>query len=167
MDKQKQIEEMAKEVEKSYTAYRGFCPHKPTVCSTIKSCVYCNIATHLIEQGYRKITEGAVVLTREEYDELQVGKDFNYGYHSGEINMTAYYENIRLPELRKETAEKFAEKLKEKLEERKKLCLERWERYENEGEGELACYWNGKENEIHCVKADIYEICKEITEGKV
>ena len=66
----------------------------------------------------------------------------------------------------KEMAEKFAEMLKARLEERKKLCLERWKRYEHEGEGELACYWNGKENEIHCAKADIYEICKEITEGE-
>ena len=59
--------------------------------------------------GYRKIPENVVVLTKEEYEELQVGKDFNYGYHNGESNMTSYYENIRLPEVRKETAEKIAD----------------------------------------------------------
>ena len=53
-----------------------------------------------------KLPEDSVVLSKEEYEELQVGKDFNYGYHNGENNMTAYYENIRLPEVRKETAEK-------------------------------------------------------------
>lgn len=62
------------------------------------------IAEKLIEQGYCKIPEGAVVLTREEYEELQTGKDFDYGYREGESNMTSYYENIRLPEVRKETA---------------------------------------------------------------
>jgi hypothetical protein len=80
MDKQKQIEEMAKEIEKSYTAYRGFCPHNTTVCSTVRNCMYCNIATHLIEQGYRKITENEIVISKEEYDKL---KQFEYQVRSG------------------------------------------------------------------------------------
>lgn len=83
-------------------------------CDKMADCVRVKkIAKALHLAGYRKIPENAVVLTREEYDELQIGKDFNYGVHSGESNMTAYYENIRLPEVRKETAEKFAERLKE------------------------------------------------------
>lgn len=70
MDKEKQIEEMAKEIEKSYTAYKGFCPRKLTVCGFIKNCMYCNIATHLIEQGYRKIDENEVVISKEDLKKL-------------------------------------------------------------------------------------------------
>lgn len=64
------------------------------------------IYTAIAEAIYEYMTENAVVLTKEEYDDLQVGKDFNYGYHEGEKNMKAYYENIKLPEARKETASK-------------------------------------------------------------
>lgn len=71
----------------------------------------------LVEMIRKYIPEGAVVLTREEYDGLKISKDFDYGYHNGERNMTAYYENIRLPEVRKKTAEKFAERLKPALQE--------------------------------------------------
>ena len=99
----------------------------------------------LYNEGYRKIPEGAVVLTREEYDELQVGKDFNYGYHSGEINMTAYYENIRLPEVRKETAEKFAEMAKERIYSHDYLL----------------------QDTDDLLVQEIYEICEKITEDKV
>lgn len=157
MDKQKQIEEMAKEVEKSYTAYRGFCPHKPTVCSTIKSCVYCNIATHLIEQGYRKITEGAVVLTREELEERDC-KNHHEGYKTGVAGMQEQVEalhkvlNERKAEVekyvRKETAEKFAEMYKELLDKQEKG-------------------WSANMIWIITAKNCIDEICKEITEGKV
>ena len=100
------------------------------------------ITEALYNAGYRKIPENAVVLTEEEYEELQVGKDFNYGYHNGEKNITAYYENIRLPEARKETAEKFAERLKEKA------------------------YYTVVDTQCVAVHT-IDEICKEITEGKV
>ena len=63
------IEEMANEIEKSFDVYRGFCLRKRTECSAINNCLYCNIATHLIEQGYtkNKIPEGSVVLDRQEY----------------------------------------------------------------------------------------------------
>ena len=113
------------------------------------------IAVNLRKNGYRKISEGAVVLTREEYEELQIGKDFNYGYHNGESNMTAYYENIRLPEVRKETAEKFAERLKGYL----KQCFKDLYRTDYK-EGMVAL-------NLNTVFENIDEICKEITEGKV
>ena len=106
-------------------------------CTKIK-----NVVDKLYNAGYRKIPENAVVLTREEYEELQTGQDFNYGYHNGETNMTAYYENIRLPEVRKETAEKFAERVK------------------------MAFYYEFDEL-IPSIMADkIDEILKEITEGE-
>lgn len=91
-----------------------------------------------------KIPEGAVVLTQEEYEDLKIAKDFNYGYHNGESNMTSYYENIRLPEARKETAEKFADKL---------LC-------------KYIDFGNYDEISVGSVREDIDEICKEFTESK-
>jgi hypothetical protein len=136
MDKQ-MIEEM----------YQEFLRYK-LVESTPETFSYKKMCEYLYGEGYRKIPEGSVVLTREEYEGLKLFVE-------------------KYPSAIKETAEKFAEMLKARLEERKKICLERWKRYEKEGEADLAWYWNGKENEIHCVKADTYEICKEITEGKV
>lgn len=91
--------------------------------------------------------------------------EHNWASAEESLNIQAKNCEMMLDKIGKETAEKFAERLKARLEERKKLCLNRWKRFEKEGETDLACYWNGKENEIHCVKADIYEICKEITEG--
>ena len=104
MDKQ-MIEEMAQ--------CKNFNGYTCKSCGVKNACDRYILAEELYNAGYRKIPENAVVLTREEYEEFQVGKDFNYGVHCGENNMTAYYENIRLPEARKETAEKFAERLKE------------------------------------------------------
>lgn len=54
----------------------------------------------------RDYLKDSVVLSKEEYEELQVGKDFDYGYHEGYKNTEAYYENFKLPKERKETAEK-------------------------------------------------------------
>jgi type I site-specific restriction endonuclease len=145
---QKQIEEMAKEIEKSYTAYRGFCPHNTTVCSTVRNCMYCNIATHLIEQGYQKIPEGAVVLTKEEREE------FNELYRSA-LQRAEKWERlcgIKIKETRKETAEKFAERLKEKLEENSPVAGYDLEDLEFDGETIQEC---------------IDEICKELTEGEL
>ena len=68
-------------------------------------------AKQLCELGYQKVNKDSVVLSKEEYDDLRVGKDFNYGYHEGEKNMEAYYENFELPEARKETASEIFETL--------------------------------------------------------
>ena len=84
------------------------------------------------------------MLTQEEYEDLKIAKDFNYGYHNGESNMTSYYENIRLPEARKETAEKFADKLRCKY----------------------IDFGNYDEISVGSVREDIDEICKEFTESK-
>ena len=90
MDKQKQIaiEEMAKDICVE-------CPY-PT-CVPCKACDSWGYAENAINAGYRKIPEGAVVITREEYEKLC---DLAY-FGNGEET------------IRKETAEKVAEKLKE------------------------------------------------------
>jgi 5'-deoxynucleotidase YfbR-like HD superfamily hydrolase len=98
MDKQKQIEEMEQYLVKSIVCSKSWKPR--------------DIIQHLTKMI---IPEGAVVLMKEEFEDLKILKDFDYGYHNGESNMKAYYENIRLPEARKETAEKFAEMAKEKF----------------------------------------------------
>ena len=113
-------------------------------CDKMADCVRVKkIAKALHLAGYRKIPENAVVLTREESDELQLGKDFNYGVHCGERNMTLYYENIRLPEARKETVEKFAERLKARY----------------------AIFYEETRISIKAIRRDIDEIAKKITEG--
>ena len=88
--KEKIIEEMAKTLE--------FCCNDKNIenCNSDMSCDYCR-AKHLYNAGYRKIPEGAVVITREEYEKLC---DLAY-FGNGEET------------IRKETAEKVAEKLKE------------------------------------------------------
>ena len=136
MDKQKQIEEMAKELHDLIldTPFNG----------TEASCD--KIAEELLKHYQPKIPENSVVITREEYDELQVGKDFDYGYHEGYKNTEAYYENFKLPKERKETAEKFARRLKEKL------------HYDTIPESGITDERN--------VFESIDEICKEITEGE-
>ena len=71
-------------------------------CKDCKNiCDYYSAITSFCE---KVLPEGSVVLSKEEYEGLQMAKDFNYGYHEGTKNMEAYYENIRIPETRKETA---------------------------------------------------------------
>ena len=179
MDKQKQIEEMEKEnmsfiVIDNNTGKEADIGEIALKEDWAKGLIYCDMQGFaLLEDGtlvlldecgkyeycpsgrFTVIHERAVVITREEYEELQVGKDFNYGYHNGETNMTAYYENIRLPEVRKETAEKFAERLKEQFigvrEYRYRDTGTAW------GEPCIGGFINNK----------IDEICKEITEKGV
>lgn len=97
MDKEKQIEAMARVIDDRLIEARCY------LGSMNKGEGYW-IAQKLVERYQPKIPEDAVVLTREEYDELLTAKNFDYGYHEGECNMTSYYENIILPQARKETA---------------------------------------------------------------
>ena len=86
--------------------YNLFYPEDSVVLSKQE---YFNTVTKIREE-FEYEYKDKVVLSREEYDELQVGKDFDYGYHEGYKNTEAYYENFKLPKERKETAEKiFAE----------------------------------------------------------
>ena len=133
MDKQKQIEEI-NEI-RAIMKLLDKCVSLNPLCNS-------EVATVIYGNNYRKIPENAVVLDKAEYEELKLGNDFNYGYHEGESNMTAYYENIRLPEVRKETAEKFAEMLKDELKSYRYVIVK-----------------------VDHIDNKIDEICKEFTEG--
>ena len=139
MDKQKQIEEMVKELAKDMgIAFQ--------LANTTRFGV---IAADLIGIGYRKIPEGAVVLTEEEYKTLLDSG----GWHEGDcIGRTEAEKGIPALKkyIRKETAEKFAERLKGLLEER-------------EYKAGCSAHMMWTETAKKCVD----EICKEITEGKV
>lgn len=104
------------------------------------------IAEEVLKYYQPKIPEGAVVLTREEYDELTLTKQ-------------SIFELLedREDETRKETAEKFAERLKADI------ASHRTEMYLNGLKG------TPRTNELtyECVEEYIDEICKEITGKEV
>ena len=93
MEKQKQIEEMARELQ-PYAMFGNVEIYE--ACDT------------LYNADYRKIPKNAVVLTREEYDVLKVKEKEK---HWLETCMTIW-KNAKI-DARKETAEKFADRLKE------------------------------------------------------
>lgn len=105
----KQIEEMAKIIadKMCYAFIDGRCSLNGSACDLIcrQGDEYKECAKELCNAGYgKKVNDDEIVISKEEYENLQTAKDFDYGYHEGEANMTAYYENIKLPETRKETA---------------------------------------------------------------
>lgn len=109
MDKQKQIEEMAKDMHEGHieicnNTLFDDCP---------KNCHICN-AKAFYERGYRKIPENAVVLTREEYDGKGIVVEMSGG-HKLKLSVGKFGEMSKILEehTRKETAEKFAERAKE------------------------------------------------------
>lgn len=114
MDKQKQIEEMAKVISvncgECYTCkYRGAI-----------NCVDFLSAEELYNAGYRKIPEGAVVVSRAEYNDLKgLEKHFD-DYLIKEIVAT-----------RKETAEKFARLASEAFLKVNCIDLDEWDWYRN------------------------------------
>ena len=73
MDKQKQIEEMAKVLDE-YWGKHNTCPFDkncPYLGGSVRfTCSDCMRANDIYNAGYRKIPEGAVVLTRERYEAL-------------------------------------------------------------------------------------------------
>lgn len=76
MDKQKQIEEMAKETcwQQIYPCGddRPFCflTHEVCKCCEDNQCDHYEVCERIYNAGYRKIPENAVVLTREDYERL-------------------------------------------------------------------------------------------------
>ena len=98
IDKQKQIEEMAKTVCECCIENEEF------TCGFVSQpCIFAKtFAETSYNKGYRKIPEGAVVLTREEH--IQMLKDLA---NSNEIAYLSGYGKGST-----ETAEKFAERLK-------------------------------------------------------
>ena len=142
---QKQIEEFACDL---YNAWCG---------DIVIGDKYKWVAKKLMALGYRKIPEGAVVLTREAYGSLKelefdCREEYLSGYEDGKVKA------------RKETAEKFSERLKAKLNE--------WLEDNEDNDGKID--FGIAEIELIGVKSLegeviaeslIDEIAKEITEG--
>ena len=123
MDKQKQIDEMAK------IMCGGCIENELMTCSFTHEEIPCdfakNFAEALYNAGYRKIPENAVVLTRGDYEKLldvradvilkDIDKVFKEEFEdtkrSMEKKIKPIYKAIET-RTRKETAEKFAERLK-------------------------------------------------------
>lgn len=90
MDKQKQIEEMAKDLYGIQTySYMEIYPCRQEQSNEI-------VAEHLVEKGWIKPAKNAVVLETSVYESLDI----------------KLYRDIITEKVRKETAEKFAERLK-------------------------------------------------------
>lgn len=145
MDKQKQIEEMA-----SCLIGKAVTGADSTKVLNLGYITVKEIASILINAGYRKPTKGEVVLTKEEkeeYESLVKLLIYDKPVHS------RVYEVVKdiKENARKETVEKFAERLKEKLEENVPFVGYDLEDCEFDGETIQEC---------------INEICKELTEGK-
>ena len=97
MDKQKQIEEM----------YKEFLSYK--FKTAMEKFSYKEMCEYFYNAGYRKIPEGAVVLTEEELDKKLEPFRLEIISLSQELIETSQ----KLMKARKETAEKFAERVKE------------------------------------------------------
>jgi hypothetical protein len=68
----KQIEEIAKELCPHYD--NGNCYYEVTeVCECCCGCEFCWAVSQVLNAGYRKIPEGAVVLTKEELEKMRQG----------------------------------------------------------------------------------------------
>ena len=105
MEKEKMIEEMARDWD-----YVGHML-RFNDCYMLSLKQWSEPAREMIKLGWIKLNKNSVVLTREEYEDLQTAKDFDYGYNEGEKNTEAYYKNLALPQARKETARKILELL--------------------------------------------------------
>lgn len=150
MDKQKQIEELAKdlygEIDYDVNYYSG--DNYSEVNFN-----YIETAKNIVEKGWVKIPENAVVLmgteTEQRFEDLMVAFD-EMGFMPNTTHPfpEEYVETWKqrlifvFGQLRKETAEKFAEKVK------------------------MAFYYHFDELIPSIMAKDIDEICKEITEGK-
>ena len=107
MDKQKDFEKgweeyKAKKKQEIEEMYQDFLSFK-VQNSSPETFSYKGLFRHLHRAGYRKIPKGAVVLTREEYDELTLTKQSIFDMLEE-----------RDDKARKETAEKFAKGVKKR-----------------------------------------------------
>ena len=185
MDKQKQIEEMAKVLDgdcgECYTC--KYFESKGVNCTSLLG------AEYLYEAGYRKIPEGAVVLTNEEYKRYariekiiklaKMEKANGYEVKNGKLY---YFSNmlegceIEFKDLQEicDMANHYNEEFwglyqqltfwKGKAEDIRKETAEKFAEMVSKAFVGLSCIdideWNWCQNKID-------EICKEITEGKV
>lgn len=103
MTKQEQIEEIKRDIKKAleFDCSKGKC--KTCKHKNEDNCEIPLITDYLIEQGYHKVSEGAVVLTKEE---LVKTMESGYVYDTTRGNKTNLIEMAREVE-RKETATNF------------------------------------------------------------
>ena len=113
MNKQKQIDEMARIIAFDLCPYRAVHKKwgKEAQCYSDNNFAECtqikNVVDKLYNAGYRKIPEDSVVLT----DEKDI-QQYEWSKLVDKMGVIEFGEKVR-----KETAEKFAERLKEKLNE--------------------------------------------------
>lgn len=155
----KQIEEITKELCPHY--YKGECYYETNEVSDCNcECEFDWAVKKLLNAGYRKIPENAVVLTKEEYEKLGLFVETVQEYETvnGQLLLVKERKAVKkLPTdivefVRKETAEKFAERLKEELENRS--LIEGYDLEDLEFDGET-------------IQECIDKICKEITDKVV
>ena len=167
MDKQKQIEELTKDLYRIQTyAIMDIYPCAQKQPNEL-------VAEHLVGYGYNKIPEGALVLTKEYYEseaytrlienELckkcreRLAEAFDKALEPFRLEIIAL--SKELVQTRKETAEKIATEFHERVNERRSFSLDMMKN----STCDMAQYWNGKINEQSCVRVDIDEICKKFT----
>jgi hypothetical protein len=137
MDKQKQIEEMQKDIAVRMAMAKG-------ITGSMNNGVEGWLSEYLIEKGWSQIHEGAIVLT----DKKDI-QQFEWSKLVDKMGIFKLIEKER-KKTRKETAEKFAERLKSEV---LNFC----------GTVEENGYF--ERGKISFCE-DIDEICKELTEGK-
>ena len=152
MDKQKQIEEMAKIIRADYKEWLDVTGCIPQGTSYYAECLggAIDCAELLYNAGYRKIPENAVVIPKEisYYENIEkavvsakiYGKTVDFTVEQILALTTIFHhKDLQENEIRKEMAEKFAERVKEETD-----------------HGISALY-----------DSTVDEICKEFTEGKI
>lgn len=168
MDKQNEIEEMAKELCPHYD--NGNCYYEVTeVCDCCCCCEFCWAVSQVLNAGYRKIPENAVVLTDKElYEELNACKVAMIVHDDdGEkyVSLDDYNEYTeRLAKIASQRKERI-EQLEKLLDDRCDHCIERERKETAEKFADRV-----KEETDHGISAlydsTVDEICKELTEGK-
>lgn len=160
MDKQKQIEEMI-DIQRKNCLGKGICDCVDADCNACSALAF-------YTAGYRKIPEGAVVLTgmetEQRFEDLMVAFD-EMGFMPNTTHPfpEEYVETWKqrlifvFGQLRKETADKFAERLKFKLEKHTRKIM-------REDYQQGAYIYMVESSDIETC---IDEIAKEIMEGKV
>lgn len=103
----KQIAEMAKDIGYELGKYY----EEENLSFSLHTRDY--LAKSLINLGYQKVDKDKqVVLSKERYDKLISLYDEIWGaYYDGENNAKVYYENIKIPQARKETAREILNKI--------------------------------------------------------
>lgn len=149
MNKKKQIEEMARD----FGEQKGYGCRATTLCCKEcilqGDCVPYSYAEGAYNAGYRKLPEGAVVLTKEEFEKLHALKDdYVKGYEAG---VDEGWDNAC-----KVTAEKFAERADKRIAQ----CQGERDGYEAFTIDDKAKY----DGDI--VSLALLEICKGLTEIK-